>query len=67
MQFFGEAVLEGLVGPFDPPLPGRTPGRCGLRSIGTDDLDVQFLHDPAKLGQGFRGAAGRLIGPGKMP
>ena len=54
-QFLGQAILQGLVGPFDAPF--------GLRRAGADDLDVQLLHGAPKLRQGIRYAAGRLIDP----
>ena len=54
-EFFGKAILEGLVDPLNPAF--------GLRGIGTDDLDIQCLHGPPKLGQGVRRAYRRLIDP----
>ncbi len=48
--------MQGLVGPFDPSF--------GLRSVGADDLDVQFLHRPSELGQPTGSSQGtRLIDP----
>lgn len=54
-QFFGQAVLQGLDGPFDPSL--------GLWGMGTDDLNVELLHGASELGQSWRGSAGGLIDP----
>src|SRR3972149_891933 len=55
-QFLDQAVLQGLVGAFD--------ATFGLGRIGTDDLDVQFLHRPPKLGEPGPFAKGlRLIDP----
>ena len=52
-QFFDQTILEGLVGPLDPPF--------GLWAIGTDELDVQFVHCTSKLGQTAGGSQGALL------
>ena len=55
-QFLDQPVLQGLVGPFD--------ASFGLRRVGTEDLDVQFLHGPPELGQPAGCSQGpRLIDP----
>src|SRR5215211_2280195 len=50
-----QAVLQGLVDAFD--------ASFGLRRVGTDDLNVQFLHGPPKLRQSLPGAGGGHIHP----
>lgn len=42
-HFFGQAVLQGLIGPFHSPF--------GLGGIGADDLNAQLLHSPSEVGQ----------------
>ena len=54
-HFFGQAILQGLNDPFH--------ASFGLWGVGTDDLDVQFLHRSSKLGQGIAGASGGHIDP----
>lgn len=54
-QFLGQAILNGLDGAFDPAF--------GLGRVGTDDLDIELLHGPSKLGQGVPIPRGGLIDP----
>ena len=51
-QLLHQAILEGLIGTLNPAF--------GLRTIRTDDLDVQFLHRPSKLGNAVAQTTGLL-------
>ena len=52
-HFLGQAILQGQDDTFDTTF--------GLGRVGANDLDVQFLHSPSKLGQGITGTTTALI------
>ena len=54
-QFFDQAILQGLVGALDTSF--------GLGGVGAQDLNVQLLHGPSKLGQALCFAHAGLIDP----
>ena len=54
-HFFGQAILQSLNDPFDPAF--------GLRAVGANDLNIQFLHGSPKLRQRLPRTCGGHIHP----